>query len=549
MKHIQEECVCYTLPVRRIHKSAWLLALSSGVLQVMIFPRPGLYFLSWIAIAPLIYAILRAREIDAAELLSQENPSFLAPGNVRQGFVLGYVSGVLWYLGSCYWVYHVMHLYGGLHPVVAFLLLVGFALYLGLYHGVFGAMLAWAAQAKSGFSRKALVLAPFLWVTVELARCYVTGFPWDLLGTVQVDNVPLARIATMTGVYGLSFEIVLVNSAFAAAFLGNKRNRKNMILAAITASVALQAGRWLKVEPYPATSTATLVQHNLPVKEGAWDYDYYDQTLREFGRLSVKPKPGSSPGLIVWPESPAPFFLNDQKFVQTISDIAKRNESYVVAGSLGVRRAASGDAAEGNIFNSAVLIGPDGGLAARYDKVHLVPFGEYVPFKNLLAFAKSLTAEVGNFAPGGDRVPLELKDERVGVFICYESIFPNEVRQFAARNSQVFVNISNDGWFGMTGAPEQHLNMARMRAIENHRWLLRATNTGITASIDPLGRVVARAPQNMRTQLQAPYSLVDETTFYTHYGDWFPFGCAIISIFGLLFRGRTRAEMVEPQPV
>lgn len=536
--------------MRRIHKSAWLLALSSGVLQVLIFPRPGLYFLCWVAIAPLIYALMRTRETDAAELLSSENPSFLAPGSLRQGFVLGYASGIIWYLGSCYWVYHVMHLYGGLPPAIALLLLLGFALYLGLYHGIFGAMLAWAAQSRSGFSRRALVLAPFLWVAVELARSYVTGFPWNLLGTVQVDNVPLARIATMTGVYGLSFEIVLVNSAFAAAFLVSARNRKNMLLAAITAAVALQAGRWFKVDNYRPKATATLVQQNIPVKAGNWDHDYYERTLRELAEMSVRPKSGDSPGLVVWPESPAPFFLNDPQFVDTVSGIAKRNNAFVVAGSLGMRVAARDENAGPNdVFNSAVLIGPDGGIDSRYDKVHLVPFGEYVPFRNLLSFAKSLTAEVGNFVPGNDRAPLDLKDRRIGVFICYESIFPNEVRMFAARGAQLFVNISNDGWFGMTGAPEQHLNMARMRAIENHRWLLRGTNTGITVSIDPLGRIVARAPQNERTTLQAPYAALDELTFYTHYGDWFPIGCAIISIVGLLFRGRTRAEMVEPQPV
>jgi apolipoprotein N-acyltransferase len=519
------------------------------VLQVLIFPRPHLYFLCWIAVAPLIVAILRARETDAAELLSSENPSFLAPGSVRQGFVLGYASGVVWYLGSCYWVYHVMHTYGGLNPVISFLLLVAFALYLGLYHGIFGAALALAGQARTGFSRKALVLAPFIWVAVELARCYITGFPWDLLGTVQVDNVPLARIATMTGVYGLSFEIVLVNSAFAAAFLVGARKRKNMLVAGLTAAVALQAGRWLKIEDYNPRLTATLVQQNIPLKEGTWDYDYYDRTLRELAQLSIPPQRPDGAGLIVWPESPAPFFLNDGRFMETISGIAKARNSYLVAGALGARAAAATQQAPEDLFNSAVLIGPDGNVQSRYDKVHLVPFGEYVPFRNLLSFAKSLTAEVGNFVPGGDRIPLIVNNKPAGVFICYESVFPNEIRMFAARGAQVFINISNDGWFGMTGAPEQHLNMARMRAIENGRWLLRATNTGITASIDPLGRVVAVAPRNQRTTLQAPYSYVEEVTFYTHYGDWFPIGCAIISIVGLFVRSRTRAEMVEPQPV
>jgi apolipoprotein N-acyltransferase len=504
--------------------------------------------LCWVAIAPLIFAVLRARETGAGELLNSENPSFLAPGSVRQGFILGYVSGVVWYLGTCYWIYNVMHLYGGLHPLIAIPVMIGAAMYLALYHGIFGATLAWAGQSGTGFSRRALVLAPFLWVTIELARAYITGSPWDILGTVQVDNVPLARIATMTGVYGLSFEIVLVNSAFAAAFLVGSRKRKNMVFAALTAAVALQAGRWVQVEPIAPQYTATLVQQNIPVQQTSWDFAYYDRTLRELSTLSAAPQKPSTPGLIVWPESPAPFFLNDARFLATTSAIARDNNSYLVAGSLGIRDKKAADTPE-ELYNSAVLISPEGAIAQRYDKIHLVPFGEYVPFKNLLTFAKTLTAEVGNFVPGNDRVPLELGHQRVGVFICYESVFPHEIRLFALHGSELFINISNDGWFGMTGAPEQHLNMARMRAIENNRWLLRSTNTGITASIDPLGRVIARAPQNQRIALQAPYGLIAETTFYTRYGDWFPIGCAIISIIGLLVRVRPTAEMVEPQPV
>jgi apolipoprotein N-acyltransferase len=187
--------------------------------------------------------------------------------------------------------------------------------------------------------------------------------------------------------------------------------------------------------------------------------------------------------------------------------------------------------------------------SARYDKVHLVPWGEYVPFKGVFAFAKALTREVGNFEAGTDRIPMQAGDMKIGVFICYESVFPGEVRMFTDHGADVLVNVSNDGWFGNSGAPEQHLNMARMRAIENGRWLLRSTNTGITASIDPLGRIVAVAPRNQRTTLNAPYMLLRDRTFYVTDGDWFPVGCAIISLVGLLWRHRGGPRMVEPQPV
>jgi apolipoprotein N-acyltransferase len=194
------------------------------------------------------------------------------------------------------------------------------------------------------------------------------------------------------------------------------------------------------------------------------------------------------------------------------------------------------------VFNSASLIAPSGEWQARYDKIHLVPFGEYVPFKTVLGFAQQLTAEVGDFVPGSRRTVFDLGHYKLGAFICYESIFPNEVRQFAANGAQVFVNISNDEWFGHSGAPGQHLNQARMRAIENNCWLLRGTNTGVTASIDPYGRVVDSAPRDVRTSLDAPFSVVTRTTFYTRHGDWFAWLCAIISmsiiITGVVLRRR-----------
>ena len=533
--------------MRRVHPSAWLLAISSGILQILVFPRPGLTFLCWVALAPLVYAILRAREVDATVLLDSQSPSFLIPATPKQGFVLGWASGVVWYLGTCYWVFHVMHLYGRLNPFISFLLLILFSLYLGLNHGIFGALLAWAGQARAGFSRRALVLAPFLWVTVELIRTYLFGFPWDLLGTAQVDNVPLSRVATVTGVYGLSFEIALVNTVFAATFLVHRTKRRAMVAAALVSSIALQTEQFVKFDPVPTDAQAVLVQQNVPIRD-EWTSEQYETLLNELSAISVPAAQSKGNGsLVVWPESPAPFFLSDPQFVTAIGEIAKKSDSYVIAGSIGLR--SRQNSAREQIYNSAALVSPQGAMVSRYDKVHLVPFGEYIPFANVLTFAKSLTAEVGNFVAGNDRVPLTLDRHRVGVFICYESVFPGEVRQFAERGAEVFVNISNDGWFGETGAPWQHLNMARMRAIENDRWLLRDTNTGITAAIDPLGRVVQELPRNQRGVLEVAYGRETGTTFYTRNGDWFPILCAIISIIGLFFRFKERADVTQPQPV
>jgi apolipoprotein N-acyltransferase len=281
-----------------------------------------------------------------------------------------------------------------------------------------------------------------------------------------------------------------------------------------------------------------MVQADVPVLSSEdWTLDHLTQTLDSLAALSGHPehsKPGT-PGLILWPESPAPFFATDLHVRSALANVARGTDSYIIAGTLGIEHA--GDPSrQPDIYNSASVIAPNGAWTARYDKIHLVPFGEFVPFERLFSFASGLTQQVGTFARGKSRMPLQLGDTRVGTFICYEAIFPDEVRQFAKNGAEVFVNVSNDGWYGEGGAPWQHLNQARMRAVENDRWLLRDTNTGITAVIDPYGRVVAEAPRNQRTQLQAAYSLVETTTFYTRHGDWFPLLCAIITLLGLLLR-------------
>jgi apolipoprotein N-acyltransferase len=535
--------------VKGIHKSAWLLAVVSGLLQILIFPRPNLYWLCWIALAPLMVALLRAREADATELLTDETYSFLVPARARQGFLLGWASGTVFYFGTCYWVYIVMHSYGGLPPVVSFLLLILFSLFIGLHHGVFGALMAVAGRSRAGFNRKALVLAPFLWVAVELLRAHVVSFPWTLLGTAQVDNLPLARLASVTGVYGVSFEIALVNTVFAASILVPRKRRWPLLAAALTAAFALQATVLVKANASAVDAHAVLVQQNVPI-ERQWTYESYKKLVDALTAISHAPQAGKDASvapLIVWPESPAPFETDDRLFGESTAALAREQRSWLLAGTTAVLPAKTGEAEQ--IYNSALLLNSNGVVTQRYDKVHLVPWGEYVPFSWAFGFAKSLTHEVGAFAPGNtDRVPLEIGGHRYGVFICYESVFPHEIRQFAAHGAEVFVNISNDGWFGDSGAPWQHLNMARMRAVENHRWVLRATNTGVTAAIDPLGRVVAIAPRNQRIALDAPYGLISDTTFYTRYGDWFPVLCAIISITGLLWRDHAGAHMMRPIP-
>ncbi len=519
----------------------------SAVLQILIFPLPNLYLLCWVAIAPLLVALLRARP---PETLQLEGAIKLLPARPGQAFLLAYVCGIIWYGGTCYWIYATMRQYGGVSAPAAAGILVLFSLYLALYHGAFGLVISLLA-GDSPFSRRALLLAPAVWVGIELGRTRISGFPWDLLGIAQVDNIPLVHVATLTGVYGVSFEIMLVNAALAAAFLMRRDRRKPLLLAALGGALVLQAGRWIPAPGVPADREAFLVQQNLPVSQGEdWTRDHFLTTLKELTAISLHPPATpqsaatepSHPDLIVWPESPAPFYTGDPIFRDALSNLARQSQAWVVAGSLGIRNAGQTLEQMSESFNSASLVSPSGEWAARYDKVHLVPFGEYVPFKRVFAFAGGLTKEVGDFTPGTSRAPLDAGGIKLGVFICYESIFPDEVRQSVARGAQVLVNISNDGWYGDSGAYAQHLKQARMRAVENARWLLRDTNTGVTASIDPYGRVEAGVPRRVRAVLRAPFALSSVTTFYTRHGDWFAYLCAIISVGALVGRVPFRAR-------
>jgi apolipoprotein N-acyltransferase len=508
-----------------ISRRAWLLVVLSAILQVVIFPLENLYVLGWVAIVPLLVAIFQARRPGPLQL--QGVQTFVA-ANAKQGFLLGYACGILWYAGTCYWVFNTMKQYGGIGTLGAFGLLILFCLYLALYHGAFGLIISLLARKSL---RLALIGAPFAWVAVELARTRISGFPWDLLGTTQVDNIPLARVATFAGVYGMSFEIMIVNTAVAAAFIVQRNRRRSLVIVSLLAACLLQAARWVPAPAFPADHKAVLVQANVPVLEGSdWTRQYFDDTVIELSRTTLAAAAQGHPNLIVWPESPAPFYTGDPVFRNAISQMASTAHAWMVVGSIGVQNAEMSQRQPTHIFNSATLVSPSGEWDGRYDKIHLVPFGEYVPFKDWLGFAGGLTKEVGDFSRGSSRDPLQAGDEKLGIFICYESVFPDEVRRFADQGAQVLVNISNDGWYGDSGAYAQHLKQARMRAVENARWLLRDTNTGVTAAIDPYGRVVQQVPRKTRIALVANYALENGTTFYTRHGDWLAYACAIITI-------------------
>jgi apolipoprotein N-acyltransferase len=530
----------------------WVAAgLSAGLLELP-FPLAGPMppwrsVFAWFALVPLLWALLK-------------NPHSGQRHPLRRAFCIAYLCGFLWYMGNCYWVRDTMSRYGDMPPLAPTLLLIGYSLVLGLYFGLFGLGLA-LLRRTTGSTRLALAFAPFLWTGLELAAARITSVPWDQLGYSQVDNALINQLAPWTGVYGISFVLVAVNALLAGGLLLG-REIKNPLSGrwawtACGALLLISGFAGVSVAPpNPApTATAVLVQPDLDVSvANNWQGPEWDRNIAKFTRLAgeqcktyiagipqtgaptgeiICPPYPTHPDLVAWPESPAPFDESDPRFKSALVSIAHAVQAPLVVGNIGWTFDASAHA--WNYYNSALVVGADGERVGRYDKIHLVPFGEYVPFQNLLTFARKLTGRVSTFTRGTERNSFLLPNQnqekhRYGVFICYEAVFADEVRQFARHGAEVFVNISDDGWYGDTSAPWQHLNMARMRAIENRRWLLRDTNSGVTAAIDPYGRVRQSIPRHQTDALPAEFAFRNDITFYTAHGDVFAWLCAILSI-------------------
>jgi apolipoprotein N-acyltransferase len=531
---------------RQSHWGAWKLwaaaALSAGLLELP-FPLAGPMpawrsIFAWFALVPLLWAILSRGSADG-------------PRPLRRGFLLAYLCGFLWYAGNCYWVRDTMLRYGDMPPMAPTLLLMGYSLVLGLYFGLFGLGVALVRRA-TGSTKLALVAAPILWVGLELAAARITSVPWDQLGYSQVDNMLLNQLAPWTGVYGISFVLVAVNALIAGGLALDRCTAKRIFgIGGIVLAIAGSTGIFLAPPKPTATAAAVLIQPNLDVAgENNWTRPgEWDRHIAEFTRLAgercktyiagipqtgapkgeiVCPPYPTHPDLVVWPESPAPFFEDDARFEQAMKQVAHSEQAPLVVGSVGMSLPA--EEPSWRMYNSALIVGVDGARVGRYDKIHLVPFGEYIPYKELLFFARKLTGRVSEFTRGSERKVFRLNGHRYGVFICYESVFADEVRQFAQLGAEVLVNVSDDGWYGDTSAPWQHLNMARMRAVENRRWILRDTNNGVTAVIDPYGRVRQSIPRHQTDALPAGYGFRDDVTFYTAHGDVFGWACAILSL-------------------
>jgi apolipoprotein N-acyltransferase len=539
----------------------WAAAVLSAALLELPFPLAGPMpawrsVFAWFGLVPLLWALLAPACVDG-------------PRPLRRSFLLGYLCGVLWYAGNCYWVRDVMLQYGDMPPLAPTLLLLGFSLVLGAYFGLFGLGLVLVRRATGSMSWS-LAAAPFLWAALELAASRITSVPWDQLGYSQVDNALVTQIAPCTGVYGISFLLVAANALLAGRLLlDRKAGRLPCAVAGLFLLVGGTAGLLL-TPPTPAPSaTAVLVQPNLSVAaDKSWAGAGWANHIADFQRLAgeqcksyiagipqtgvpndrssslgwktgapigeiICPPTASHPDLVVWPESPAPFYEQEPRFQQALTAIAHQQQAPLIVGNLG--EDFSPDEQEWREYNSALVIGADGARVGRYDKIHLVPFGEYIPFRRLLFFAHKLTGRVSDFTRGDQRKVFILAGQngqrhRYGVFICYESAFADEVRQFARLGAEVLVNVSDDAWYGDTSAPWQHLNIARMRAIENRRWILRDTNNGVTAVIDPYGRVRQSIPRHAVDALPAEYGFRSDVTFYTAHGDIFGWLCVVLSL-------------------
>jgi apolipoprotein N-acyltransferase len=477
----------------------YLLAVLSALLLVLAFPRFSLAFLAAFALAPLLVAVA-----------GEPSP--------KRRFMLGWVAGVVYWFGVCYWIQFVLAYHGGMGEAAgwaAFMLFCGLkAIHMGVFAVAAGVLMrAWYA----------IPAVAALWVGIEWTHNYL-GFAWLALGNAAIGmSVPL-RLAPYTGVYGISFAFMMMAAAVAVAAL----RRPRLHLAWLTA--LLFVGLLPRVPPPErAREAAALVQPNIAM-DTEWTHQSVNEMhvdLLELSMEVVRNAPDDQkPTVIVWPEVPAPlYYENEARFRDFVNLLARSTGAYLLLGVVAYQP-------DGAPLNSAALVSPQGELVTRYDKMNLVPFGEYVPWP-LGRLVEKISTEAGDFAPGRQLVVSPFRDRRLGTFICYESVFPHFVRRFANDGAEVLFNISNDGYFGRSAAREQHLDIARMRAVENRRWLLRATNDGRTATIDPGGHIRAELPPYVGAAQRTGYTFISERTFYTRVGDWFPIFCGVASL-GLL---------------
>ena len=469
------------------------LALLSAVFLIftfpnLIYPGFGLPWLAPVALAPLLIALAR-----------EPRPLWR--------LLLGEFAGIVYWFGICYWIQFVLEFHGGMGHWGSWGTFALFCVLKALHLALFS--LIAPVLIDTAFAVPAVAA---LWTGIE--RTHGTfGFAWLALGNAGIGMPLPMRLAPIVGVYGISFVFAVTSSVITLLVL--RRGRRYLYWLAIVPALLLLPGPPAAETP---THAALVVQPNVPEEE-QWTYASAGQERDHLIMESLESSLHSTEQLIIWPESPAPlYYYRDRLFHDEATNLARLAHAHFLFGTVG-------ETQNGEPLNSAVLLRPDGSLVDRYDKINLVPFGEYVP--KVFGWVNRITPEAGDFVPGNRIVVFPADDHKLGVFICYESAFPDEVRQFAKSGANLLVNISNDGYFGHSAAREQHLTIARMRAAENQRWLIRSTNDGITATIDPTGHVDLRLPMYQETVSRMNFDYRSDTTFYTEHGDWFAWGCLL----------------------
>jgi apolipoprotein N-acyltransferase len=477
-------------------------------LLALSFPTFGHPAVAWVALVPLLVT-LRA-------------------GSLVRALALGFVAGLIYFTGTLYWITRVMAVYGGLQTLVAGLVNALLIAYLSLFPAVFALI---TRRLVALYGPRALLVSPLVWVATELGRTYLlTGFPWVLLGYSQTTVLPIAQIASLFGVYGLSALVALVSASAALAFTAAERDggaapftfRR---LLPLTAAAALVIGfaAWGSVRLARGTLTTGtpirvgLVQGN--VEQGQkWDPARAPAIFGDHLRMT-REAIAQGAELVLWPESANPFpFEAEHNSSEAIRRLAREARVPILLGSEQIERGVPT-----TYYNSAFMVRPDGSTGGVYRKMHLVPFGEYVPLKRLLFFAAPLVEASGDFAAGESAVLLPIGDRPISTAICYEVVYPDLVRRFVAEGSQLLTTITNDAWFGDTSAPYQHFAQASMRAIENGRYLVRAANTGISGVVDPYGRVLVQSKLFQPAVVVSDVSYQTATTLYTRIGDLFAY--------------------------
>jgi len=502
---------------------AIVLALLSGVLAAASFPKLGAPVFAWVALSPLIVA---------AALNARTEGSIL-----RRPFTLGLISGMV-YFGFCLtWLVATMSTYGGMPYWVAALVAALLTSYLALYPAIFAALVG-AAVRKFGVS--GVWLAPLFWVATEWMRGSLGGgFPWVPLGASQATVIPVVQFASVVGVYGLSALIALVGTGAAAVALSRARVHRIGFGAVGALLVVVVAGGMFRVTAGHLTKTGQvlrvgLLQGNV-AQDVKWNQAYREPIMRKYLDLSRQAIEAGA-GVVIWPEASMPFFFeSESSMAEPVRRLAAESRTPFIIGTDEMENNPKGGPAL--IYNSAVLLGADGRSRGAYRKMQLVPFGEYVPLKQLLFFVNRIVEGVSDFTAGTEPVVFDVQGGRMSVAICYESAYPWISRAFVSNGSQLLVTITNDAWFGKTAAASQHFELGAMRAVEEGRYVVLSANTGISGAVDPYGRVLLKTPLFEALTATVDVRMLGGRTIYSRIGDvvvWF----ALVVVVWFLFVAR-----------